>query len=572
MSIKFLIYRQDLLGALRFLTPFLKPFRKDDCKDDDEPYFADKVTFSFHNGKLKLYILVDNLIIEREISNVVGCDDISFCLPFIYLKSEVERRDCEVFKFVEDRFFGFMVYDALAEGHLFDVEAFSTRLQILPTSVKNDSNLRSLNIERTILIDILSKFNKYTIQDNIVLPQYKYKSFIWCTICDGTLTALATTGDILLQKKYSTAVTGKHFFAIPGLYANGIKDVINRWPNKPYQCVEYTSVTCRIRNNNESVVFSMQSTFPIYIYKALEVKQVNLTATMLVDDMLSSINMKKVMDCDSEPMVLHFLYDHVNIYCYGSLNNHRMFEFKDVSNCNKDYVCYVQGELLKTLLDDIDGEYVNFKLVGDDMLYISSKDEDVCGDTIRILATYKKTEDIPDLLLEGDASLQSHPNYLDKYYKDKDEEESEEEEFDPDADYAALDEMYEEAVSRMKSINLYSGVIEAFQEDKEPQVYEPPYGASYFMEEEELEEIHNLEKKDKILVWGVIRSFLKSEGDYEPIDHYLIVTKNKKYWEEERRDLIDEMPFVYIAMGDHKSYDYGHINIYMSPGGTPLEE
>ena len=72
-------------------------------------------------------------------------------------------------------------------------------------------------------------------------------------------------------------------------------------------------------------------------------------------------------------------------------------------------------------------------------------------------------------------------------------------------------EMKTEALSRMRAIQLYDGTIEAFKEDM-VHVYEPPYGCSYSIEEDDEDYIRAFEQKDGVLVWGVIRTSSQSRG------------------------------------------------------------
>ena len=131
-------------------------------------------------------------------------------------------------------------------------------------------------------------------------------------------------------------------------------------------------------------------------------------------------------------------------------------------------------------------------------------------------------------------------------------------------------EMKDEAIHRMKSISLYDGVIESFEEDGAPQVYEPPYGASYWLEEDELKRIREVEKSENILVWGVMRRFIKNIFSSENIaeDHLLYVSRSKDKWAEERERLLNGNPHVYtLRLGHLGSKD---VSIYRSEGGTPL--
>lgn len=134
-------------------------------------------------------------------------------------------------------------------------------------------------------------------------------------------------------------------------------------------------------------------------------------------------------------------------------------------------------------------------------------------------------------------------------------------------------QMKSEAIGRMKSIRLYSYIIEDFETEDNIQVYEPPQGAAYWLEEEEESVVKSIEKDQDILIWGVIRSFMKYNNDSIVIDNMLFVTSNQDNWQQERDELVNGNPLVYTVMeGDISTLEMGHISIYMSEGGTPLRK
>ena len=131
-----------------------------------------------------------------------------------------------------------------------------------------------------------------------------------------------------------------------------------------------------------------------------------------------------------------------------------------------------------------------------------------------------------------------------------------------------------EAISRMKLLGINSDIIEDFKDNSFPHIYEPPFGASYSINEEEdkvlFNEIGRLKARG-MLVWGVIRCSMPYNRKPVTIDCMLFVSKNKKEWPAERRDLFGGYPFVYTCCKEVPSlHDHGCIPIYMSEGGTPL--
>lgn len=569
MNIEFCINKVELLNALRYFEPFMKPQGQNSSDDDEiKSDIQDKVVFEFHDDFVKLCVLYDYLTLERSCPVVVGCGNLSFSLPFADILNNVEKCQFEILKFVEEQFFGFVVYDAMKGGHLFDIKAFSTKFQKRPLQINPDNPVyKAINLEKKILTDSLKIMEKYTLNKGVK----KYTRFIWFLINECCCTVYATTGSTLRLQKYPTKVGGTHLFSMPGCYASNILRVIEKWPDSEYQSFEYDLATCRLKSNNDGIVFVRNLEYPKGIDKVLNTKNVEGTATILVNDLRSTFNMIKTMECKAQTIIMHFIYNHVNIYCKDKFENKSVYEFKDVDDCCHDFVLCLNIKLFEQLLDEIDTDYVSLFLIGDRLVYIISEDEYLFGDSRRILCVSNMDDNDKQLLAEGDASLQNHPQYIEKYCNKEDEYEEEEEEENDDIDYATSEEMKEEALSRMKSISLYDGTIACFEEDGEPQVYEPPYGASYALEEDELENLHYMERVKDILIWGVIRSFMKIGLDEYTIDHFLFVSNNKAEWEAERRDLLNNTPFVIMTTkGNHPIQEQGHIDIYISPGGTPL--
>ena len=137
---------------------------------------------------------------------------------------------------------------------------------------------------------------------------------------------------------------------------------------------------------------------------------------------------------------------------------------------------------------------------------------------------------------------------------------------------ATHQEMKTEAISRMRAIQLYDGTIEAFKEDM-VHVYEPPYGCSYSIEEDDEEYIRAFEQKHGVLVWGVIRTFFSIKGEELTGDSYLYVSGNKEFWKEERELLFNGTPTVYTIIKEHPELNQiGTMKVYRSEGGTLLQD
>ena len=178
---------------------------------------------------------------------------------------------------------------------------------------------------------------------------------------------------------------------------------------------------------------------------------------------------------------------------------------------------------------------VLFTLVDDSLLYINDEGESPFGDVVRSLCTAKLQDEDMKLLEQGDNSLNAHETYKQKYLINHD--------IDDDSsfsDYASTEEMKAEAIRRMKEVIAYTDIIDYFEETGLPQIYEPPYGASYSLEDDELENIRKIESSHHVLVWGVIRCIMLYNSQEVAVDCMLHVSRHKEEWNQEREDAPEE--------------------------------
>ncbi len=138
---------------------------------------------------------------------------------------------------------------------------------------------------------------------------------------------------------------------------------------------------------------------------------------------------------------------------------------------------------------------------------------------------------------------------------------------------ATNQEMKNEALRRMRAIGLYDGTIDAFDKENEVHVYEPPHGCSYCLEDEDIENVKNFEESNNCIVWGVIRTFFSLSGHDFIGDSFLFVSSDSSTWKEEEKQLYEGRPTVYtIIQGAPSLSQMGTMMIYMSEGGTPLQD
>lgn len=99
-----------------------------------------------------------------------------------------------------------------------------------------------------------------------------------------------------------------------------------------------------------------------------------------------------------------------------------------------------------------------------------------------------------------------------------------------------------EAVAHMKKLGVFPETIKQFEQAGYVSISEPPLGAFYWAEGEDLQRIRDFEKQYNALVYVVIRTYT-SIGK---MDSFLYVSNYPEEWESDR-DLLDEMaPYAYV--------------------------
>lgn len=93
-----------------------------------------------------------------------------------------------------------------------------------------------------------------------------------------------------------------------------------------------------------------------------------------------------------------------------------------------------------------------------------------------------------------------------------------------------VEEKRREAVLRMKALGIFPETIRQFEEDGLVSISEPPMGAFYWAEGEDLERIRAFEEEHNATVFMVVRSFT----EYGKMDCYLFVSDYPEELEQDR--------------------------------------
>ena len=103
-----------------------------------------------------------------------------------------------------------------------------------------------------------------------------------------------------------------------------------------------------------------------------------------------------------------------------------------------------------------------------------------------------------------------------------------------------------EAVERMKALGIFPETIRQFEREDYVSVSEPPFGAFFWADGEDLQRIHEFEEQHNALVYLIIRSYT----NLGKMDSYLYVSDYDDEWERDREDLKHKEPLCYVYNHD----------------------
>ena len=115
-----------------------------------------------------------------------------------------------------------------------------------------------------------------------------------------------------------------------------------------------------------------------------------------------------------------------------------------------------------------------------------------------------------------------------------------------------------EAIARMEAVGIFPQTIEQFKDLDYVSISEPPFGAFYWAEGEDLKRIREFEEQYNALVYVVIRSYT----NIGKLDSYLFVSNYDEEWEQDRDYLADRSPLAYVYNHDMPDCsEFGSIGI-----------
>ena len=120
-----------------------------------------------------------------------------------------------------------------------------------------------------------------------------------------------------------------------------------------------------------------------------------------------------------------------------------------------------------------------------------------------------------------------------------------------------------EAIKRMKTLELYENVIKEFQEENKLNLSES-IGVLYWLKEEEKKLVKEFENENGGLVYHLIRSLT----DFGELYSIFYVSKYEEEWDMDLEDLKNNIAFVYVKnLNDELSSEFGSIGFKKSIGG-----
>lgn len=103
-----------------------------------------------------------------------------------------------------------------------------------------------------------------------------------------------------------------------------------------------------------------------------------------------------------------------------------------------------------------------------------------------------------------------------------------------------------EAIARMKTLGIFLEAINQFEREDLVSISEPPVGAFFWVEGDELEEMRKWEQEHNALVYVIVRSYTT----LGQMDSYLYVSDYKEEWKEDMEYLRQGEAYAYVINRD----------------------
>lgn len=103
-------------------------------------------------------------------------------------------------------------------------------------------------------------------------------------------------------------------------------------------------------------------------------------------------------------------------------------------------------------------------------------------------------------------------------------------------------EKKQEAIKRMKVLDIFAESIRQFEQDGMLSCSEPPFGANYHLNDEQKKIVRQFEEEYNALVYFAIRSYT----NFGTLDSFLFVSDYPEEWGKDNWDLKDGDVYAYV--------------------------
>lgn len=125
----------------------------------------------------------------------------------------------------------------------------------------------------------------------------------------------------------------------------------------------------------------------------------------------------------------------------------------------------------------------------------------------------------------------------------------------------SIGEKKAEAVKRMKKLGIFGPTVKQFEKEDLLSQSEPPLGACYWVEDEQLERVKEFEAKHNALVYFVIHHWT----NIGELENYLYVNDYKEEWAMDNRDIEAGEVLAYVYNHDMpECSEFGHIGVELT--------
>lgn len=122
----------------------------------------------------------------------------------------------------------------------------------------------------------------------------------------------------------------------------------------------------------------------------------------------------------------------------------------------------------------------------------------------------------------------------------------------------SIEEKKAEAISRMKMFGIYGKAIDEFRRDLTVNRSEPPFGALYWVEGDDIANLHAWELQHHALVYHVVRSYT----EFGAFDAYLFVGDYREEWDNDREDIKAGHALAYVVNRDVPDWsEFGYVGV-----------